>query len=130
MRNISLRSAVLGGTTVAAYAALIVIAYPWLEPLLGPAYRGIQPLVLAWAMVFIFSTARTALMATLMVEEAGYRALSRFSVVTLLCVVPAMLLATRFGAVWLVVALAMAEAIQLALVLGRASVYWKTATHE
>jgi O-antigen/teichoic acid export membrane protein len=124
MRDVSIKSALLGCALVLIYIGVVVAAYPWLERLLGPAYAGILPLVIAWSVFFLVTTIRTVLMATLMVNEAGYKSLTQFSFIALLVFMPAMAVASRFTAVWIIGALILTELIQVLVVARQALTYW------
>ncbi len=125
VRNFSLYSTLIGSAAISVYVIAIYFAYPVLEELLGKSYTGLLPLVLAWSVYFLFNLARAVFMATLMVDEAGYKKLSMVSTFALFLLVPTMAVAIRFDAVWIVGGLAFIEFAQM-LIVGRIAMsYWE-----
>lgn len=127
MCTVTYLSSVIGTVLVILYLGLIAIAYPWLENVIGKDYFGIFPMIVAWAIFYIVVTIRTVLMANLMVNESGYKSLSKVSSVGLLLLGPAMLLASQEGAVWMIYALIAIEIAQTFLVWWWAREYWRGA---
>lgn len=75
----------------ATYVGLLWLALPWLEVhLLGPQYRGLHALVLAWGLYFALSAARTA-GSSLLASAGRYRMLLVVS-----CLCAAVMLAVAF----------------------------------
>lgn len=124
IRRLTIRSAVVVSTFTVVYAGGVIVIYPWLEPLLGPAYIGIRPLVLAWFVYFLISAVRTVLMATLMVDENGYKSLSRITFMAIWILIPSMALASQWGPIYIIGALALTELFQLFAIYRRSVPYW------
>lgn len=129
MRRITVVSVLFGGLAVLVYLMIVITGYPLLQWLFGPAYDGIRPLVMAWAIVYLFSTLRTMLMATLMVREQGYMAITRVSLFALAAFLPTMAIASKTNSFWLVIALAAIEALQAGLIFVSARTYWQAPDH-
>lgn len=123
--DVSKRSVIAGILALAAYVGVLLSTYPWLEGYLGPAYFGLTHLVLAWAVFFFFSLLRTIFMATLMVDEAGYKKLSLVSVISLILLAPIMGAAVQFNSLWVVIGLAMIEMVQMLIVFKMTKAYWR-----
>ena len=108
--------------TLAALFAFFL--YPLAEPLLGPQYQGLRTLVVIWLIYFAIALARNIFMATLMVDANGYRILHHITWAALVLAVPAFVLLSANGAVWVVSVLCATELLQLALVAVKAQEYW------
>jgi len=91
-----------GWTGLAALVVLIVMAYPFIEPVLGEQYRGLQPLVLMWVLFFALSLARNIYMATLMTDAQGYKILHHITWLALALSLPGFILLSDNGALWVV----------------------------
>lgn len=114
-----------GWTGLAALVVLIVMAYPFIEPVLGEQYRGLQPLVLMWVLFFALSLARNIYMATLMTDAQGYKILHHITWLALALSLPGFILLSDNGALWVVGVLCTVELAQLILVVLKASGYWR-----
>ncbi len=125
VRRLSLQSLLIAETGLLAFILFIALAYPLLEGMLGPKYHGLLPLVLAWSVFFAFSLMRNIFMATLMANQRGYRKLHHLSWLALALVMPALVLLSSRGAVWVISVLGSVELLSC-LIIGRmAHALWK-----
>ena len=129
MRRVSRLSIISITAALTLYFALMAAGYPWLEGLLGEKYRHLGALVGAWSLVVLLSAVRGMLMANLMVDEAGYRFLSRVSMIGIAVFLPAIFAAAYARPLAIIYALAVVEALQLTLVAIRVGGYWKKVAH-
>ncbi len=120
IRRLSLNSITVGITALAGYMLIIMLAYPWLESLLGKNYSGLLPLTLAWAVFFFMNLPRCVLMATLMTTPSGYRELHHFSWLALMLLIPGLTIFSPHGATWVIGVLCAVELLQ-ALLIGRSA---------
>lgn len=125
MKSASLKFAAYAGIVVLIYSGIVFAAYPFLEMALGNSYASILPLVIAWAIFYFVSSIRTVFMANLMVDEAGYKAMTRYTFLTLFAFVPAMFLASHSTAVWIIGSLILTELIQVVAIVFKAKSYWR-----
>ncbi len=125
MRKVSGYSIGTGILGLIVFSMCIALAYPYLEQFLGPNYRNLLPLVLAWSVYFLFSFTRTVFMATLMVNEAGYQKLTSISWLSLALVIPGMLIAVQYNTLMVVGVLILIELVQMLLTFRHAYAFWK-----
>lgn len=125
VRRLTHRSLIGGWVGLAVLAALILVAYPFIEPALGDQYAGLQPLVLMWLLFFALSLARSVYMATLMTDAQGYKILHHITWLALALSLPGFILFSDNGALWVVGVLCVVELAQLILVVAKADGYWK-----
>lgn len=118
IRKISLYSLAAALFSLAIFSLFVHLFYGDVEPVLGAQYGGLQGIVMAWSVFFVFSVARSIFMASLMVNEQGYKALQTVSVASLLLSLTGLWFAAPFGAVAVVGVLCLVEAFQ-ALIVGR-----------
>lgn len=118
IRRISLYSLAAALFALALFSLFVHLFYGDVEPVLGSQYGGLQGVVMAWSVFFVFSVARSIFMASLMVNEQGYKALQTISVASLLLSLTGLWFAAPFGAVAVVGVLCLVEAFQ-ALIVGR-----------
>lgn len=124
MRSVSIKLALFGITLIVAYTGAVVASYPWLASLVGNKYNGILPMVIAWSAVYTFGTVRTAFTPNLMVDESGYKILSRNNAISLTVSIPAMMFASKSEPIWIIGVLGLIEAIEMVLVIKYAATYW------
>lgn len=125
VRRLSLQSLVFAETGLAAFIVILVLAYPLLEHVLGPKYHGLLPLVLAWGVFFTLALMRNIFMATLMATAAGYRQLHHLSWLVLALVIPALVLLSSKGAIWVIGVLCGVELLSGLIVARAAFALWK-----
>lgn len=125
IRRRSLVSIAWGGAALAGFVALVALAYPWLESFLGTQYRGLLPLVLVWGGFFLLNLPRSVLMASLMTDAAGYRALHHYAWLALLLGLPGLLLLAPRGPLWVIGVLCAVELLMLGLVGRSARARWR-----
>ena len=125
VRRLSLQSLILTETGLAVFVLFIVLSYPFLEGMLGPKYHGLLSLVLAWMFFFTVNVMRTIFMATLMSTPAGYRQLHHLSWLALALVIPAMVLLSPRGPIWVVGVLSGVELLTCLIVARTAFALWK-----
>lgn len=118
IRKISLYSLAAAFFVLAIFSLFVHLFYRDVEPVLGSQYGGLQGIVMAWSVFFVFSVARSIFMASLMVNERGYKALQSVSVASLLLSLTGLWFAAPSGAVAVVGVLCLVEAFQ-ALIVGR-----------
>lgn len=104
---------------------VLLTGYPWIEPLLGAEYSGLQALVLAWLVYFTLAFVRNVYMATLMTDPGGYRILHHVTMFAVLGSVPCYLVFAERGPLWIIGTLCVVEVLQLALIVPRARHYWE-----
>ncbi|MEQ1806973.1 MAG: hypothetical protein ABL900_16470 [Burkholderiaceae bacterium] len=127
IENVSVRSIRLGLVMLAIAAALLLLAYPSIEPHLGGAYRGLRPIVILWVIFFALNLARSVFMATLMTTAADYKRLQAASWVALIVALPGLALLSSLGSIWVVGVLVAAEAVHLLMIRGPVIRRWKGA---
>ena len=125
IRRFSMQSIFAVLAILAVFAGAVTLAYPLLEPLLGPGYRGLLPLILMWALFFAFAFPRNILMATLMTRPEGYRQLQKVSWAALGISLGGLWLLTAQGTLWVVAVLILVEFTQLGLIGHLALRWWK-----
>lgn len=125
IRNTTKHSLMIGMAAMALIMLAVLIAYPLAEPLLGPQYQGLQNLVLVWSLYFTIALARSMFMATLMVDANGYRILHHVTWLALALALPAFMLISGWGTIWVVAVLCVIEALQLTAVMIKANTYWQ-----
>lgn len=123
IRRFSMQSMLFSLSVLAGFAAIMLAAYPFIEPWLGPAYQGLLPLVLMWALFFALSFPRSIFMATLMTRPEGYRQLQQVSWFALAVSLGGLALLTTYGALWVIAVLILVELTQLILI-GRLAARW------
>lgn len=110
---------------MAAFAAILSTAYPWLEALLGAEYRNLQSLVLLWLLYFSLAACRNIYMATLMTDALGYKTLHHITWLGLILSLSGLAAVSKNGASWVIGVLCAIELSQAILVALRAHSYWR-----
>lgn len=125
MQSVSIKFAVIGVTLIFAYTGAVVAGYPWLASLAGQKYSGILSMIIAWAVVYTLGTVRAAFAPNLMVDETGYKILSRNNAISLVVFIPAMMFASKSEPILIIGALGLIEAIETILTIRYAARYWR-----
>lgn len=121
IKRLSIKSIAYGLCVLAAFIGFIWLLYPRLEPILNNQYRGLLGLVLLWGIYFAVSLTRTVLMASLMTDEAGYKALQGVSWYALVVSLTGLWFLTPYGTNWVVLVLVAVEVVQLVMI-GRVAI--------
>lgn len=125
VKALSLKSIVIGIGMLSIFVAALGLAYPYVEILLGPSYRGLFPLVLLWSMFFVVGLPRSILMATLMTKPEGYKQLQQVSWFALVISLSGLFFLSERGTTWVVGVLVAVEIVQLALIGVKAMRFWQ-----
>lgn len=125
IRDLSLRSIALGIAMLSIFVATLAWAYPHVENLLGPSYRGLLPLVLMWSLFFAIGLVRSILMASLMTDAKGYKQLQQVSWFALVVSLSGLFFLSAKGTMWVVGVLITVEIVQLVLIAVRVARWWR-----
>lgn len=123
MRQIIRSSGVQLTGILIGYVSLLLLAYPFIEPLLGSKYRGLETIVCLWGVFALLTGVRAVFMAVLMTQASGYRQLTLVGFGTMFIAMVALGYLSPRGAAWVVAALCVVELVQL-LVIARCSSYY------
>jgi len=123
--SVTNRSLQIGLAGMTMLAAFFIFAYPWIETFLGGQYQGLQALILMWLFFFSISLVINIYMATLMTDEAGYKALHHITWLALALSLPGFVLFSHNGALWVIGVLCVVELLQAVLVINKARKYLK-----
>jgi hypothetical protein len=82
-------------------------------------------MIIAWAVVYTLGTVRAAFAPNLMVDETGYKILSRNNAISLVVFIPAMMFASKSEPILIIGALGLIEAIETILTIRYAARYWR-----
>lgn len=125
VKRLTHNSLLIGWAAVVIFAFFIMTAYPFIEPVLGQQYAGLQLLVQMWLLFFALSLARNFYMATLMTDAQGYKLLHHITWLALALSLPSFMLLSHNGALWVVIVLCAVELVQLLMVVIKARQYWQ-----
>lgn len=112
IKRLITRSTLIGGLGLILFGLSISLLYPYIAWLLGNSYQGIGPLIGVWCIYYLFFFMRTVTQAVLMIDQAGYRHLSKVSTVMFVLLWPLLFGGAMFGPLGVVLALGLLECIQ------------------
>lgn len=124
MGNVTRMSAGAGSLTIALYGILISCGYEYFEWILGKGYEGLGVLIGGWCFYYLLFFLRTVYQATMMIDETGYRRLSKISFFLFILLWPILLVAPRFGPFGIIIGLAVLEFFQFLYIRYWARRYW------
>lgn len=116
IKNLLRRSTLIGGLGLILFGLAVSLLYPYIGWLLGNSYEGIGPLIGVWCFYYLFFFMRTVSQAVLMIDQAGYRQLSKISTVMFIFLWPLLFVGAIFGPLGVVLALGVLECLQWILV--------------
>lgn len=116
IQHLITRSTLIGGLLLIVFGLSVSILYPYISWLLGNSYQSIGPLIGVWCFYYLFFFMRTVNQAVLMIDQAGYRQLSKISTVMFILLWPLLFGGAMFGPLGVVLALGLLEFVQWWLV--------------
>jgi O-antigen/teichoic acid export membrane protein len=106
------RSTLIGSLGLILFGLSVSLLYPYIGWLLGNSYQGIGALIGGWCFYYLFFFMRTVIQAVLMIDQAGYRQLSKISMAMFVLLWPLLFIGALFGPLGVVLALGALECLQ------------------
>ena len=125
IKRITHVSLLVGLISMSLLAVVLMAAFPFFEQFLGTDYHGLKPIILMWLLFFSLTMMRSFYLATLLVDDQGYKAFHHTSWSALGVSLPAFIFLSEKGVMWVVGVLCIVELIQMLVVSHMARQYWR-----